>query len=84
MGRGGSNIRAHSSTSDGNYLQGAAGTFTIAKGLDLSLFVSYRKFDATLNKGDSTISTILNSGYHRTKTELDKKIILHICFLAVM
>ncbi len=73
MGRGGSNIRAHSSTSDGNYLQGAAGTFTLAKGLDLSLFVSYRKFDATLNKGDSTISTILNSGYHRTKTELDKK-----------
>lgn len=73
MGRGSSNIRAHSSASDGNYLQGAAGTFNILKGLDVSLFVSSRKFDATLNKGDSTIATILSSGYHRTKTEMDKK-----------
>lgn len=31
MGRGSSNIRAHSSASDGNYLQGAAGTFNILK-----------------------------------------------------
>lgn len=73
MGRGGSNIRAHSSTSDGNYLQGVAGTFNLIKGLDVSLFVSYRKFDATLNKGDSTIATILKSGYHRTRTEMAKK-----------
>lgn len=73
MGRGSSNIRAHSSRSDGNYLQGAAATVNVAKGLDASLFVSYRKFDATLNKGDSTISTILNSGYHRTETEMTKK-----------
>lgn len=73
MGRGSSNIRAHSSTSDGNYLQGAAGTFNILKGLDVSLFISSRKFDATLNKEDGTIATILNSGYHRTKTEMDKK-----------
>lgn len=73
MGRGGSTIRPHSSTSDGNYLQGAATTINILKGMDLSLFFSSRKFDATLNKGDSTIATILNSGYHRTMTELDKK-----------
>lgn len=73
MGRGGSSIRAHSSTSDGNYLQGAATTINVINGLDLSLFVSSRKFDATLNKGDSTIATILSSGYHRTKTEMDKK-----------
>lgn len=73
MGRGSSNIRAHSSRSDGNYLQGAAATVNVAKGLDASLFVSYRKFDATLNKGDSTISTILNSGYHRTEAEMTKK-----------
>lgn len=73
MGRGSSNIRAHSSRSDGNYLQGAAATVNIAKGLDASFFVSYRKFDATLNKGDSTISTILNSGYHRTEAEMAKK-----------
>lgn len=73
MGRGCSNIRAHSSSSDGNYFQGAAATFNLTKGLDVSLFVSSRKFDATLNKGDSTIATILYSGYHRTKTEMNKK-----------
>lgn len=73
MGRGCSNIRAHSSVSDGNYFQGAATTFNVTKGLDVSMFISSRKFDATLNKGDSTIATILNSGYHRTKTEMDKK-----------
>lgn len=73
MGRGSSNIRAHSSLSESNYLQGAAATVNVAKGLDISMFVSYRKFDATLNKEDGSIATILNSGYHRTKTELDKK-----------
>lgn len=73
LGRGGSNIRAHASRSDGNYLQGAAATVNILKGLDVSAFISYRKFDATLNKDDGTIATILSSGYHRTETELNKK-----------
>lgn len=73
MGRGGSNIRAHASASEGNYLQGAAATVNIGKGLDASLFVSYRDIDATLNKDDGTIATILTSNYHRTKTEIAKK-----------
>lgn len=73
LGRGGSNIRAHSSRSDANYLQGAAATVSIAKGLDVSAFVSYRKFDATLNSDGNTIATILTSGYHRTETEMSKK-----------
>ncbi|MDO4161187.1 MAG: helix-hairpin-helix domain-containing protein [Prevotellaceae bacterium] len=72
MGRTNSNIRAHSSRSSGNYLQGAATTINIANGLDASVFVSYRKLDATLND-DNTIATIVTSGYHRTKTELEKK-----------
>ncbi len=73
LGRGGSNIYAHSSRSQANYFQGAATTVNVIKGLDVTLFASYRKFDATLNKGDSTIATILTSGYHRTETELKKK-----------
>ncbi len=73
LGRGGSNIRAHSSRSDGNYLQGAAATVNVTKGLDVSGFVSYRKFDATLNDDDNTIATIITSGYHRTETEIAKK-----------
>lgn len=68
----GGNIFVHSSRSDANYLQGAAATVNVAKGLDVSAFVSYRWFDATLNK-DGTISTILTSGYHRTNTEISKK-----------
>ena len=73
LGRGGSNIRVHSSRSSSNYLQGLATTVNVAKNLDISGFVSYRKFDATLNKEDNTIATILSSGYHRTETEMSKK-----------
>lgn len=68
----GSNIRAHASRSDANYMQGAATTISLTKNIDVSLFASYRQFDATLNK-DGTISTILSSGYHRTRTEIGKK-----------
>jgi len=65
-------LRAHASRSDANYMQGAAATVSVLKGLDISAFVSWRKFDATLN-ADSTIATILSSGYHRTESELMKK-----------
>ena len=73
LNSGGSNIRVHSSRSDANYLQGAAVTVNVVKGLDVSGFVSYRKLDATLNSDDGSIATIVTSGYHRTKSELDKK-----------
>lgn len=53
-------------------MQGVAATATVIDGLDVSAFVSYRKFDATLNK-DSTIATILTTGYHRTENEMAKK-----------
>ena len=66
------NVRAHSSRMESNYLQGAAATINVAHGLDVTAFVSYRYIDATLNK-DSTIATILDDGYHRTQTEMDKK-----------
>lgn len=72
LGKQSYNIRPHSSRSSSNYLQGAAVTVQLSKGLDISGFVSYRKIDATLNK-DSSISTILDNGYHRTETEMSKK-----------
>lgn len=71
LGRSANTIRAHSSRSDG-YLQGTAATFDLGKGVRLTTFVSYRGMDATLNK-DSTVSTILDGGYHRTRNEMDKK-----------
>lgn len=66
-------IRAHSSKSEADYLQGVAATAEIMKGLDLTGFVSYRQIDATLNKKDSSIVNIVTSGYHRTLNEMSRK-----------
>ena len=71
-------FRPHSSTSDGNYFQGLAATFNINHGnatkhcqTKISLFSSIRKIHATVTS--DTISTIINSGYHRTENEMRKK-----------
>lgn len=72
LGNAGYNVRAHSSRMESNYLQGAAATLNVTKGLDVTAFMSFRYIDATLNK-DSTIATILDDGYHRTQTEMNKK-----------
>ena len=72
LGRSASSLRAHSSRSSADYLQGLGATVTIAKGLSATGFLSYRAMDATLNK-DGTAATIVTSGYHRTETELEKK-----------
>ena len=45
-------IRGHSSRSSANYLQGAAATYTLLKGLELTGFLSYRQIDATLSVKD--------------------------------
>ena len=66
-------LRAHSSRSAAHYLQGAAATVDLCKGLELSALASYRKVDATLNRDSSSISSILTTNYHRTPTEMDKK-----------
>lgn len=71
LGRSGNNIRVHSSRSAANYLQGAAGTVTLAKGLDMSGFLSYRKVDATVK--DSAIATIVKTGLHRSPNEIEKQ-----------
>lgn len=71
LGRMGTTIRVHSSRFAANYLQGAATTVNIVKGLDMSAFLSYRKIDATI-KNDS-ISTIVTTGLHRTEKEIEKQ-----------
>ena len=71
LGRASTGLRAHSSRSD-NFLQGASATLNLGKGLRLTAFGSYRAIDATLNK-DGTAATLLNTGYHRTAAEMDKK-----------
>lgn len=73
LGRNTNAIRAHSSRSEAGYFQGAAATVSITDGLTATAFVSYRPFDATLNKDDGTAATLITSGYHRTQTEMGKK-----------
>jgi len=65
-------IHPHSSRSE-NYLQGAAATLALSKHLDMTVFGSYRKIDATLTKDSLGIATILHSGYHRTASEINRK-----------
>lgn len=72
LGRSTNSIRANTSRSVASYMQGAAATVELTKGLELTGFFSYRGIDATLND-DGTIATIVTSGYHRTPTEMRKK-----------
>lgn len=64
-------IRVYSSRYAANYLQGAAATVSVARGLDLSAFISYRQIDATIKNGG--IQTILASGLHRTESEIERQ-----------
>ncbi|MDY2704057.1 MAG: helix-hairpin-helix domain-containing protein [Prevotella sp.] len=73
LGRQSNYIGGYSSRSDANYLQGAAITVSLPANIELTAFASYREIDATLNKDDGSIATILKTGYHRTPTEMEKK-----------
>lgn len=73
FGRNRNALRAHSSRSDYNYLQGAAATVTMFRGLDITGFISYRSIDATLDNNTGTVTTLLTNGYHRTESELLRK-----------
>lgn len=76
LGRATYSVRAHSSRSAGA-LRGLAATVDMGKGLKLTAFASYMFADATLNK-DGTAATILDTDYHRTETEMNKKHNLNI------
>lgn len=73
LGRSANHVLAHSSRSEGNYLQGAAATVDLGKGFDFTAFASWRKIDATLNDSANTVATILRSGYHRTPSEMERR-----------
>jgi len=67
-----SGIRPMAGMDEVNFLRGAAVTLSLGKHLDLSVFGSYRKRDATLtDRGE--VQTLLTSGYHRTSTEWERK-----------
>lgn len=73
LGRNSFSLHGHGSRSEGNYLQGAAVTLQPSRMFSITAFASWRKIDATLSADSSAITTIVTSGYHRTRTEMDKK-----------
>ena len=64
-------IKKKSSTNESNFFRGMAAEFTF-KNWQWSVFFSFRKLDATLNK-DNTISSLKTDGLHRTLLEYSKK-----------
>lgn len=63
-------IRKHSSTSEDDYLRGAASTWQFGR-MALTGFYSFRERDATLK--DGFITSLKTDGYHRTPLEMSKK-----------
>ena len=73
-------IRPYNSATEFNFMRGGAITLG-KKNIEATAFVSIRKLDGSLNvdttqTNDDFISSLLNSGYHRTPTEAAKKNIL--------
>jgi len=73
LGRSTNGIRAHTSRSEANYLQGAAATVALFRGFDLMAFASHRRIDTTPTTDSAAIATLLQTGYHRTPSEMNRK-----------
>jgi hypothetical protein len=79
--RSGETLRQYTSLDENNFMRGAGITFTPAKYVELTAFVSYKRRDAnitldSLEDVDEEVlafTSILNSGLHRTAREIDNK-----------
>ncbi len=70
-------VRPYGSSAEYGYFQGVASTLQFGN-TDVSLFFSHRKLDANVSDLDEngvpqSISAIVETGYHRTLAELQKK-----------
>ena len=72
MGRTTHALTAHASRSSAGYMQGAGATVRLTPRWHLTAFGSFRYVDATLND-DGSARTLIDDGYHRTPTEMQKK-----------
>ncbi len=69
-------LRPYTSANEFAFLRGTAATFNIIKKIDFSPFVSYRKLDASVSTnadGEQVITSINETGLHRTQNELNNK-----------
>ncbi|MBC7567305.1 MAG: helix-hairpin-helix domain-containing protein [Pedobacter sp.] len=66
-------LRSYSSANEASFFRGVSNIVALWKGIELTSFISYRRRDGSVKlwpDSTTTIQTINDSGYHRTKTEL--------------
>lgn len=69
-------LRAYTSANEYSYLRGFATTVQIAKNIDFTPFISFRKLDGSLSLDENdneVLATINETGLHRTQTEIKNK-----------
>ncbi|MFD0941433.1 helix-hairpin-helix domain-containing protein [Pedobacter boryungensis] len=69
-------LKPYTSSNEYSFFRGIATTITVAKHIDFTPFLSYRKLDASLNVnsvGDEVLSNTNETGLHRTTTEIKNK-----------
>jgi hypothetical protein len=74
----GQGLRYYSSTDENNFLRGFATTLKFGKA-EATFFISHKKIDASLTEADTigqtdeSISSLTNTGYHRTESEMQNR-----------
>lgn len=69
-------LKPYTSANEFAFLRGTAATINVVKNIDFSPFVSHRKLDASVSvnaAGESTITSVNETGLHRTQNEIDNK-----------
>lgn len=69
-------LKAYTSVNEFAYLRGIASTVTVLKNVDFTPFFSFRKLDASVStdaNGNNIITSINETGLHRTQTEINNK-----------
>lgn len=69
-------LKPYTSSNEYAFLRGIATTVNLIKNIDITSFISYRYLDATVTEetnGLQTITTINQTGLHRTSSEINNK-----------
>lgn len=69
-------VRPNTSANEALYLRGLAATYRLLGNIEFTAFYSGKKIDASINTrdtGDFVVTSILESGLHRTYSEVSKK-----------
>lgn len=64
-------LKPHTSANESQFLRGAAATLGLGRHWDVTLFLSVRRVDASVENG--ICRSLTSTGYHRTLSEIQKK-----------